>query len=142
MGEYIHGSIRAEGVEPITFAYGPILPDSESRQETNRLLREKKLVLECKGIVLPQKKEFKKISVCPDRVGLSNESDGFSHGFHTDTIIRIENSGSDRRAIKIKSEKESKLRLPRLEGEVQRRQTKEPVYFAGYELDELAADAQ
>lgn len=107
--------MRAEGVEPITFSYGPILPDSETRHETNRLLREKKLVLECKGIVLPLKKEFKKITISPDKVYLADDTDGFSHGFHTDTIIRIENSGSDRRAIKVKSEKESMILSPRFE---------------------------
>jgi hypothetical protein len=107
LGEYVHGVAKAEGNLRVWVTYGPILPDVDTKNELNFKLREKSYSSELKGTILPQKKEIKSLTLTPQSLLLEGPG-GFSVAIDCKNIVKIENSASDGKAIKIKSVSESK----------------------------------
>lgn len=90
--------------------YGPILPDAETKDELNFLLKQQLFVSSVKGTVLPQKKEIRQLKFSPQVLILEGKDD-FKVAIECKNIVKIENSLSDARAIKLKSVSESSHRV-------------------------------
>ena len=95
--------------ESIVVTYGPILPDSQTTEEVNRRLKENYFFSSCLGTILPQKKELKRVSFSNEKFKV--EGTEFAHEMATSDILKMENSSSEPKALKIKLIKESRSSL-------------------------------
>ena len=89
--------------------YGPILPDQKLKDELNAKLNENYFFSTCSGMIMPDKKTLKKLTFTPEK--LTVENGDFSKSMASSDIIKIENSTSEPKALKLKLLKESSLGL-------------------------------
>jgi len=113
IGETIVGFVvLSPREESIVVAYGPILPDAQTNEEVNRRLKENHFLSSCLGTILPLRKELKSVSFSQDKFKV--EGKDFSHDMATSDILKVENSGSEPKGLKIKTIKESTRSSPDL----------------------------
>lgn len=111
MGDYIHAFVTFESyTDNIWIVYGPVLPDSETKDNFNIELSRQCFKAPCKGMVVPQKKEIKNITLSPEEFLLEGDK-GFSLPLEARKIVKIENSASDPKAIKVTAEKASRRKV-------------------------------
>lgn len=133
-GEYIHGIAKAEGSVRVWICYGPILPDPETKDELNFLLKQQQFSSSVRGTVLPQKKEIRQLKFSPQTLILEGKDD-FKVSIECKNIVKIENSLSDAKAIKLKSVSESSHRVKlRPENGISEPSIEEPIFDPMHEL--------
>lgn len=108
MGDYVHAFATFESyTDNIWVVYGPILPDAETKDRFNIELNGKKFKCECRGMVVPHKKELKFITLSPEEFLVEGDK-GFSLSLASSKILKVENSASDPKAVKVMADTASK----------------------------------
>src|SRR3990167_4642691 len=94
--------------------YGPILPDESLKAAVNKSLSSGIYdTSKVSGVLLPHRKGIKKVTLSPELLILEEGKD-FSINIQTKSIIAIENSSSEPKALKFKSMKESRVCLTKM----------------------------
>lgn len=104
----MHARALTSGTEIISVSYGPILPDVETKAELNQKLKDGTFTTLCKGMILPHKKEVKRMVFTQESLMMEGEG-SFQVTILNKDLLRVENSLSDGKAIKMKAVKESRL---------------------------------